>query len=73
MPLESAGRKIRFFYKKINFYILKYFSAANRISKDISNILTKLKLKKLYSAIVLKYDKETFGMLTLIEPYITWG
>ncbi len=36
-------------------------------------MLIKLKLKKMYSAILMKYDEETFKMLSLIEPYITWG
>jgi large subunit ribosomal protein L7e len=53
--------------------IYKFFRNLNRISKEISNILIKLKLKRLYSAILMKYDRETFQMLTLIEPYITWG
>lgn len=44
-----------------------------RISKEIRNILQKLKLGRLYSAVILKYDKETFSLLNLIEPYTTWG
>jgi large subunit ribosomal protein L7e len=44
-----------------------------RLSDEIKTILTKLKLKKLFSAIVLRYDKETFMMINLIDSYITWG
>ena len=44
-----------------------------RISKEIKTILIKLKLHRLYSAIILKYDEDTFKILNLIEAYITWG
>jgi large subunit ribosomal protein L7e len=30
-------------------------------------------MKRLYSALILKYDKQTFKLINLIEPYITWG
>lgn len=49
------------------------YSTLNRISDEIKNILTKLKIKKMYSAIVLRYDKETYTMLNLIDNYVTWG
>jgi len=44
-----------------------------RISDEIKEIIVKLKLKKLYSAVILRYDRETFQMINLIEAYITWG
>lgn len=53
--------------------VIRISGNANRISKEINTILVKLKLKKMYSAILMKYDRETFRMLTLIEPYVTWG
>jgi len=27
----------------------------------------------MFSALILKYDKQTFKLIHLIEPYITWG
>ena len=30
-------------------------------------------MRKIYSALILKYDKQTYKLINLIEPYITWG
>jgi len=45
----------------------------DRIANDIKTLLLKLKMKRLYSALILKYDKQTFKLINLIEAYITWG
>jgi len=44
-----------------------------RITKEVKAILNKVKLQKMYSAIILRYDLETYKLINLIEAYITWG
>jgi len=53
--------------------IIRISGSWNRVANDIKSLLLKLKMKRLYSALILKYDKQTFKLITLIEPYITWG
>lgn len=45
----------------------------DRISDEVKGLLAKLRLKKMYSCTILKYDKDTANLLNLIEAYITWG
>ncbi len=69
--------------RTINFYdatrentpivLIRIAGAWERLSKEVKTILLKLRLKKLFSAIILRYDKETFQMINLIDSYITWG
>jgi 60S ribosomal protein uL30 len=30
-------------------------------------------MRKIYSSLILKYDRQTHKLINLIEPYITWG
>ncbi len=53
--------------------LIRIAGAWERLSKEVKTILLKLRLKKLFSAIILKYDRETFAMINLIDSYITWG
>ena len=53
--------------------LIRIAGAWERLSNEVKTILIKLRLKKLFSAIILRYDRETFNMISLIDSYITWG
>lgn len=53
--------------------VVRISGAWERISKEIKAILIKLKLHRLYAAVILKYDEETYKIIKLIESYTTWG
>jgi ribosomal protein L30/L7E len=80
---SAFKRKTHLKTKTNNFYdasrenspiiLIRIAGAWERLSKEVKTILLKLRLKKLFSAIILKYDRETFQMISLIDSYITWG
>jgi ribosomal protein L30/L7E len=80
---SAFKRKVHLKNRTSNFYdanrenspivLIRIAGAWERLSKEVKTILLKLRLKKLFSAIILKYDRETFAMVNLIDSYITWG
>ena len=53
--------------------VIRILGVWDRISDNLREILTKLKLKKLFSATLIKYNKDNFKILNLIDSFITWG
>lgn len=53
--------------------IIRIAGQAQRISKEIKTLLARLHLDKMYSAIILFYNKDTLKTVKLIESYVTWG
>ena len=50
-----------------------FISSKDRISSEIKEVLTKLNLKKLYSSVIIRYNKENYCLLNIIDSYVTWG
>ena len=61
--------------KKENYPILvvRLVGENERIAKPQQEILKKFKLMKIFSCVVLTYNKENYDKLLLVGPYITWG
>jgi large subunit ribosomal protein L7e len=53
--------------------IIRICGQWSRIPKEIQSLLTKLNLMKLFTAVIVFYNKETLKLLQLIENYVTWG
>lgn len=53
--------------------VIRILGEWERITDNIKEILNKLRLKKLFSATLIKYTQENFKILNVIDSYVTWG
>jgi len=48
-------------------------SSTNAVPRKAETVLKLLRLKYINQGVFLKMDEATMRLLTLVEPYITWG